>query len=109
MCEAIYFRITAERTDNGVYVIASTDIIVFTHANPSDSGLYNCSATNKLGSAWRAYRVTVEEEGKLLHMCTNTHTHVRAYTYTHKHTGRHINSSIYTYYNNTKSYTSISP
>ena len=101
MCEAIYFRITAERTDNGVYVIASTDIIVFTHANPSDSGLYNCSATNKLGSAWRAYRVTVEEEGK--YTCAHTHT------YAHTHTGRYINSSIYTYYNDTKSYTSISP
>lgn len=58
--------ILPERTENGVFVYAGTDIIVFTYANPSDSGLYNCTATNKLGSAWRAYRVTVEEEDDLI-------------------------------------------
>lgn len=64
MCQPVSFRITAERTDNGVFVIERSDIIVFTYARPSDSGTYNCSATNKLGSAWRAYRVTVTEEGE---------------------------------------------
>ena len=86
MYEAIYCRISAERTDDGVYVIASTDIIVFTHANPSDSGLYNCTATNKLGSAWRAYRVTIEEEGT----CANIHRHTQKYRCVHVHTCTHI-------------------
>ena len=79
---AVYCRILPERTENGVFVYAGTDIIVFTYANPSDSGLYNCTATNKLGSAWRAYRVTVEEEGKCLH---STHT-IAIHTCYHAHT-----------------------
>ena len=65
MHELFLSRITAERTESGVFVIDGTDIIVFTYANPSDSGVYNCTATNKLGTAWRAYNVTINEEGKL--------------------------------------------
>ncbi|XP_065882717.1 opioid-binding protein/cell adhesion molecule-like [Dysidea avara] len=59
-------QISTIRTSSGVYAAAGTDILVLTHANPSDSGVYNCTATNQLGSAWRAFSVRIEEEDELL-------------------------------------------
>ena len=94
MHELFLSRITAERTESGVFVIDGTDIIVFTYANPSDSGVYNCTATNKLGTAWRAYRVTVNEEGKRQHLHTDTRTHT--YAHTHIHIYRHTHTHTHT-------------
>ena len=40
------------------YAKAGTDTLLLTYTNPSDSGVYNYTATDQLGSAWR-----IQEEG----------------------------------------------